>query len=310
MQEYKIEGLSGRLDKVLVELTGESRSTVQKWLKQQLVMVDGEVQKANYKVTGVESIVQVPEIVEEEPFEIEAEDLPLNIVYEDEDVLVINKPVNMVVHPSKGHPSGTLVNALLYYLGEQISKGSEAYRPGIVHRIDKDTSGLLVIAKHNKAHQALSEQLEDHTMGRTYIALVNGEVKAPRGSIEVPLQRDTNNRLRWTAHKDGKYALTLFEMVQRFKDSTLLELELKTGRTHQIRVHLEYIGHPIVGDPIYRKGVAEMKGALAKLNDGQLLHAKSLHFVHPRTQEMMTFTSELPNHFVDVLRTLEEIPFE
>ncbi|MDO4774637.1 MAG: RluA family pseudouridine synthase [Aerococcaceae bacterium] len=307
MMKYQLNNQAGRLDKVLVELTGESRATIQKWIKQEQVLVNNQIQKANFKLGGSEQITIVQAVQsEEEAFNIEPENIPLDIVYEDDDVLVVNKPAGMVVHPAKGHTSGTLVNALLYYLGQNVSDGSEVYRPGIVHRIDKDTSGLLVVAKNNKAHQALSEQLVDHTMGRTYIALVNGIVKAPCGTIEIPLQRDSNNRLKWAAHKDGKYALTTFEVLQTFKDSTLLSLELKTGRTHQIRVHLEYIGHPIVGDPVYRRGVPQMKGALAKLNEGQYLHAQSLHFIHPTTQKMLTFTSELPSRFVEIMQTLEE----
>ncbi|MDO4432944.1 MAG: RluA family pseudouridine synthase [Aerococcaceae bacterium] len=306
MKHYALNGQQGRLDKLLVELTGESRSTIQKWIKQSLVLVDDQLQKANFQLTGQETIT----IQEEEPEEllhIEKENIPLDIVYEDEAVLVINKPAGMVVHPSKGHATGTLVNALLYYLGEQLSEGTQAFRPGIVHRIDKDTSGLLVVAKNNHAHQALGEQLSDHTMGRTYIALVNGQVSAPSGTIEIPLQRDANNRLKWSAHKDGKYALTLFEVLQKYQDATLLQLELKTGRTHQIRVHLEHIGHPIVGDPVYRKGMAQLKGTLPKLQDGQYLHAQSLHFYHPTTGKKMSFECELPPHFQAMLRTLEAI---
>lgn len=305
--EYQLAHQSGRLDKVLVELTHESRATVQKWIKQEQVFVNHQVQKANFKLTGNELITIQLETPVEEDLMIEPENIPLDIVYEDSDVLVINKPVGMVVHPAKGHTSGTLVNALLHYLGERVSDGTQVYRPGIVHRIDKDTSGLLVVAKNNQAHQALSKQLVDHSMGRTYIALVNGVVKAPRGTIEVPLQRDSQHRLRWTVHKEGKYALTTFEVLQTFKNATLLALELRTGRTHQIRVHLEYIGHPIVGDPVYRRGVNQMKGTLAKLNEGQYLHAQSLHFVHPTTQEQMLFTTELPLRFVEVMQTLEEV---
>lgn len=308
--EFQLKNQKGRLDKVLAHLVGESRATVQKWIKEEKVLVNQRIQKANFKLSGTELITVITNKhkEKEEEIKVEPENIPLDIVYEDKDVLVVNKPAGMVVHPAKGHTNGTLVNALLYHLGQNISKGSKPHRPGIVHRIDKDTSGLLVVAKNNKAHQALSDQLVDHSMGRTYIALVNGVIKVPRGTIEVPLQRDTNHRLKWAAHKDGKYALTTFEVLETFRDSTLLSLELRTGRTHQIRVHMEYIGHPIVGDPVYRRGVSQMKGTLPKLNEGQYLHAQSLHFVHPKTGERMEFTTELPLRFKELIQTLEEAP--
>lgn len=302
----KLTGQKGRLDKVLTsEFPEESRSTIQKLIKDQLVTVDEKNEKANYKLEGTETI-QIT-FQEEAPLELVAEDIPLDIVYEDDDLLVINKPVGMVVHPSKGHPNGTLVNALLYYLGNNLSESSESIRPGIVHRIDKDTSGLLVVAKNNFAHQKLSEQLMDHTMGREYVALVLGTIEPNDATIEIPIRRDPSSRMRWHADKEGKYALTTFEVVSRFKDSTLLQLELKTGRTHQIRVHMEYIGHPIVGDAIYRQGMNDFRTSLAKLKDGQLLHAKNLHFNHPRTGKLVEFTSELPEYFNEVLDTLEKI---
>lgn len=302
----KLDGQIGRLDKVLTsEFPKESRSTIQKLIKDQWVKVNGNFEKANFKLEGTESIHIT--FQEEEPLELIAEKMALDIVYEDEDLLVINKPAGMVVHPSKGHPSGTLVNGLLHYLGNNLSDTNEIIRPGIVHRIDKDTSGLLVVAKNNYAHQKLSEQLIDHTMGREYVALVLGTIEPNDATIEIPIKRDPNSRMRWTADKEGKYALTTFEVHSRFKDSTLLQLELKTGRTHQIRVHMEYIGHPIVGDPIYRQGMNNFKTSLAKFKEGQLLHAKSIHFYHPRSNELVEFTSELPEHFNEVLDTLEKI---
>lgn len=302
--EYQLSGQAGRLDKVLVELTENSRATVQKWIKDQLVLVDGQVEKANFVLKGHECI-RVLELEEEVPLTIEPEEMALDIVYEDDDVLVINKPAGLVVHPSKGHSSGTLVNGLLYYLQGKLSEGSDATRPGIVHRIDKDTSGLMVVAKHNIAHQRLSEQLSDRTMGRHYIALVNGEMTVQKGAIELPLRRDPANRLRWQAHKEGKYALTHFEIMEVLPQATLVELSLATGRTHQIRVHLEYIGHPIVGDPVYRKGMNEMRGTLAKRQDGQLLHAYELHFKHPMTGEEKSFSVPLPEAFQSVINGLD-----
>lgn len=306
MHIIKLDGQTGRLDKVLTsEFPNESRSTIQKLIKDQWVLVDDKNEKANYKLEGNESLqITFPEEV---PLELVAEDIPLEIVFEDEDLLVINKPVGMVVHPSKGHPNGTLVNALLYYLGNDLSNTGEVIRPGIVHRIDKDTSGLLVVAKNNHAHQQLSEQLLDRTMGRQYVALVLGTIEPNEATIELPIRRDPSSRMRWHADKEGKYALTTFEVIERFYDSTLLQLKLKTGRTHQIRVHLEHIGHPIVGDAIYRQGMNNFKTSLAKLKEGQLLHAKSIHFNHPRTNERLEFTSDLPEHFSKVLDTLEKL---
>lgn len=302
----KLTGDSGRLDKVLTsQFPDESRSTIQKLIKDQWVTVNEKVEKANFKLVGDETIHVT--FQEEQPLELVAEDIPLDIVFEDDDLIVINKPAGMVVHPSKGHASGTLVNALLHYLGNNLSDTAEAIRPGIVHRIDKDTSGLLVVAKNNYAHQKLSEQLTDHTMGRQYVALVLGTIEPEEATIEIPIRRDPNSRMRWRADKDGKYALTTFEVMTRYSESTLLQLELKTGRTHQIRVHLEHIGHPIVGDPIYRVGMNQFKTPLAKNKDGQLLHAQSLHFYHPRSNELVEFSTQLPTYFTEVLDTLEKI---
>ncbi|MBK0348425.1 RluA family pseudouridine synthase [Aerococcaceae bacterium zg-ZJ1578] len=312
MAEFKLEGQAGRLDKLLVELMpGESRSTIQKLIKQGLVSVNGRAEKANFQLVGDEVIevqqANQAEVTEEIPALV-AENIPLDIVFEDDDVIVINKPAGMVVHPSKGHYSGTLVHGLLYHLGHQnLAFPDDSVRPGLVHRIDKDTSGLLVVAKNNFAHQLLSEQLENHSMGRTYVALVHGMIKEPEGTIEVPIRRDQHNRLRWSAHQDGKYALTHFKVLERFSDSTLVELKLETGRTHQIRVHMEYIGHPLVGDPVYRVGVGQLKGPLTRMSDGQLLHARAIQFKHPITDELLQFEVPLPEHFTDVLKTLTSI---
>lgn len=303
-QTFNLNGQSGRLDKVLTELMpDESRSVIQRMLKDELITVNEKFVKANFKLNGTETI-QVAHVAEEEPLHIEAEAMDLDIVYEDDDVLIVNKEAGIVVHPSKGHATGTLVNGLIYHLGQNLSQGTTSARPGIVHRIDKDTSGLLVVAKNNAAHQHLSEQLEKHTMQRDYLALAHGKVEAQQATIEIPLKRDPGNRLRWRADKDGKHAITTFEIVEMFEDATLLKLALQTGRTHQIRVHLEHIGHPIVGDPVYRKGIPQMRGPLTKITDGQLLHAQTIGFEHPRTGEWMSFTSELPERIVSVIRTL------
>ncbi|XJS11616.1 RluA family pseudouridine synthase [Aerococcaceae bacterium WGS1372] len=306
IKKFNLAGEKGRVDKILVDLLSDesiSRSTVQKLLKDELVKVNNELVKANYKVEGTESIEVI--IPMEENLNIVGENIPLDILFEDDDLLVINKPAGMVVHPSKGHPSKTLVNALVYYLGNNLSNNGEGIRPGIVHRIDKDTSGLIVVAKNNFAHQKLADQLVDHSMGRTYVALVNGVIESPSGTIEAPIKRDNQNRIKFTTDHDGKFAITQFKVLETFSNNTLVEVELKTGRTHQIRVHLEFIGHPIVGDPLYRQGVGQMKGQLASLNDGQFLHARSIHFTHPRTNEKMVFTTELPEKFEEVLKTLK-----
>lgn len=305
-EEFQLKGQAGRLDKILTDLMpGESRSTIQKIIKDGLVKVDGHHQKANFKLKGDECLlVERRSFIVKEDTLPEAEAMDLNIVYEDDDILVINKPAGLVVHPSKGHLQGTLVNGLLHYLNGNLSCGSDLYRPGIVHRIDKDTSGLLVVAKHNAAHQALADQLVNHDIRRSYMALVHGHVKAPQGTIEAPLQRDPANRLRWTVAKDGKYALTRFQVLESYENATLLDLELETGRTHQIRVHLEFIGHPLVGDPVYRKGLDHVKGSLVHDMSGQLLHAYALKLQHPRTGEWLEFKAPLPGHFEQVLSQL------
>lgn len=305
-EEFQLKGQAGRLDKILTDLMpGESRSTIQKIIKDGLVKVDGHHQKANFKLKGDECLlVERRSFIVKEDTLPEAEAMDLNIVYEDDDILVIDKPAGLVVHPSKGHLQGTLVNGLLHYLNGNLSCGSDLYRPGIVHRIDKDTSGLLVVAKHNAAHQALADQLVNHDMRRSYMALVHGYVKAPQGTIEAPLQRDPANRLRWTVAKDGKYALTRFQVLESYENATLLDLELETGRTHQIRVHLEFIGHPLVGDPVYRKGLDHVKGSLVHDMSGQLLHAYALKLQHPRTGEWLEFKASLPGHFEQVLSQL------
>lgn len=304
VQTIVLDGQKGRLDKVLTELMpGESRSVIQKMIKDQLITVDQAAPKANFKLTGTETI-EITQAAEEEPLDIQAEAMDLDVVYEDGDVLVLNKAAGIVVHPSKGHATGTLVNGLLHYLGQNLSDGSGTARPGIVHRIDKDTSGLLVVAKNNKAHQHLSGQLEARTMKRQYIALVHGKVEAKTGTIEIPLKRDEGNRLRWKGDIDGKHALTTFEVIETHEDATLLELALQTGRTHQIRVHMEHIGHPIIGDPVYRKGVPQIKNPLAKIKDGQLLHAQTIAFDHPTTGERLSFTSEIPERFRSVIQSL------
>ncbi|MGX7243269.1 RluA family pseudouridine synthase [Enterococcus quebecensis] len=285
----------GRIDKVLSDLLKDhSRSQIQQWLKDQNVTVNGEVTRSNYKVKENDEIsINVPE---PEELDVQAENIPIEIVYEDDDVLVINKPQGMVVHPSAGHQDGTLVNALLYHI-KDLSSINGIIRPGIVHRIDKDTSGLLMVAKNDKAHIALAEQLKDKTSLRKYIALVHGEISHDKGEINAPIGRSKNDRKMQAVIEGGKPAVTHFEVLERFDDFTLVQLQLETGRTHQIRVHMKYIGFPVAGDPLYgpRK---TLKGK------GQFLHAEMLGFKHPTTGQMMVFEAPLPDLFEKTLDQL------
>lgn len=288
----------GRLDKVLTEqLSDYTRSQIQQWLKEDSVLLNNQPMKANYKVKSGE----VFQIVIPEPVSLDLlpENLPLDIVYQDEDVAVVNKPQGMVVHPSAGHPDGTLVNALLYHL-KDLSSINEVIRPGIVHRIDKDTSGLLMIAKNDVAHEALAKQLKDKTSLRKYIALVHGNIPHDKGTINAPIGRSKSDRKKQAVIEEGKSAVTHFTVLERFGEFTLVELQLETGRTHQIRVHMQYIGFPVAGDPVYgpRKTLA---------GNGQYLHAKLLGFKHPRTGEKMVFEAPLPEIFEKNLEKLRNI---
>ncbi|PQC29808.1 RluA family pseudouridine synthase [Enterococcus mundtii] len=287
----------GRIDKVLTALFADhSRSQVQQWLKDGAVSVNGEPVKANYKVKSADAIIV--EVPEPEELEIVAEDLPIEIVYEDDDVAVVNKPQGMVVHPSAGHAQGTLVNALMYHM-KNLSSINGVIRPGIVHRIDKDTSGLLMIAKNDQAHEALAQQLKDKTSLRKYIALVHGVIPHEKGTINAPIGRSKVDRKMQAIREDGKPAVTHFTVLERFENFTLVELQLETGRTHQIRVHMKYIGYPLAGDPVYGPKKT-LKG------NGQFLHAKLLGFTHPQTNERMTFEEPLPEVFEKTLEKLRK----
>ena len=293
---YVVQDKKGRIDKVLAEVfTDYSRSQIQSWLKEEAVSVNGEVVKANYKVKNKDDInIIVPEVKE---LSLTPQDIPIEIVYEDDDVIVVNKPQGMVVHPSMGHPDGTLVNALLYHAGS-LSSINDVVRPGIVHRIDKDTSGLLMVAKNDAAHIALQDELKERKTLRKYVALVHGVIPHEKGKIDAPIGRSKENRQKQAIISDGKEAVTHFTVLERFLDYTLIECVLETGRTHQIRVHMDYIGYPIAGDPLY--------GPKKTLEgNGQFLHAKTLAFTHPTTKELMSFDSELPEIFKETLKTLE-----
>lgn len=288
---------SGRIDKVLSqELADYSRSQIQQWLKDERVMVNGTTVKANYKVkTGDQVTIAVPEPT---VLELTPENIPLEIVYEDEDVAVVNKPQGMVVHPSAGHPNGTLVNALLFHM-QNLSSINDVIRPGIVHRIDKDTSGLLMIAKNDFAHESLAKQLKEKTSLRKYVALVHGVIPHEKGVIDAPIGRSKTDRKMQAVIEEGKPAVTHFQVLERFADFTLVELQLETGRTHQIRVHMKYIGYPLAGDPVY----GPKKTLPGK---GQFLHAQVLGFEHPRTGEFLTFTAPLPEIFQKTLEKLRK----
>lgn len=294
--EVVIHEEKGRVDKVLADRLEASRSQIQQWLKEGAVTCQGDPIRANYKVkAGDQLVIQVPE---PESLDLEPEDIPLTIVYQDQDVAVINKPQGMVVHPSAGHPNGTLVNALLYHMTD-LSSINDVVRPGIVHRIDKDTSGLLMIAKNDHAHEALAKQLKDKTSLRKYVALVHGNISHEKGTINAPIGRSKVNRKMQAVQEDGKPAVTHFTVLERFDQFTLVELQLETGRTHQIRVHMQYIGFPLAGDPVYGPKKT-LKG------NGQFLHAKLLGFTHPTTGESMVFEAPLPELFEETLKKLRK----
>ncbi|MDG3131885.1 RluA family pseudouridine synthase [Streptococcus suis] len=294
--EVRVKVSGVRLDKAVADLTELSRTVANEQIKTGQVLVNGEIKKAKYIVQVGDVITyQLPKV---EEVEYVAEDISIEILYQDKDVAVVNKPQGMVVHPSAGHTSGTLVNALLRHI-KDLSGINGVLRPGIVHRIDKDTSGLLMIAKNDVAHIKLAEELKAKKPLRKYWALVHGNVPNDRGKIEAPIGRSEKDRKKQAVTAKGKEAITRFEVLERFGDYTLLELTLETGRTHQIRVHMAYIGHPIAGDISYgpRK---TLKG------HGQFLHARTLGFTHPSTGEMVEFTAEIPTIFQETLEQLRE----
>lgn len=290
------EAENTRLDVFLSKIfEDKSRSYIQKLIEGSHILVNNKEKKSNYKLNNNDIItIELPEVQE---LVVEAENIPLDILYEDEDVVVINKPQGIVVHPAPGNYKGTLVNALLYHC-EDLSGINGVARPGIVHRIDKDTSGILVIAKNDKAHNKLAEQLKNHSMIREYIALVEGRIKQDKGVVDKPIGRNPKDRLKMGIVSGGKRAVTHYEVIERFEKNTLIKCILETGRTHQIRLHMSHIGYPIVGDPVY--GIKKQKFNLR----GQMLHAKKLGFIHPSTGEYMEFESSLPEYFTHILDLL------
>lgn len=284
-----------RLDRIITMNRPEiSRTQIQQWIKDGDIVVNDQIVKPNYRVRENDLII----INEPEPEELNiiAEDLKLDIIYEDQDVLIVNKPRGMVVHPAKAHASGTLVNGLMYHC-KDLSGINGVLRPGIVHRTDKDTSGLLVVAKNDKAHVSLVDQLVDRSVKRVYLALVHGHIPHNNGTIDAPIGRDEIDRQKMTVTDRGKEAITHFKVRERFNDYTLVECELETGRTHQIRVHMEYIGHPLIGDPKYGPKNTIPFG-------GQVLHAGTLGFMHPGTNEYVEFTVQPPEDFQNLLNEI------
>ena len=291
------ESNNDRIDSYLssneeIDLT---RAKIQNLIKTNNILVNGKSVKNSYKVVNGDEI-EINYI--EEDLDVKEEDIPLDIVYEDDDLLVINKPSGMVVHPSLGNTSGTLVNALMHY--SKLSTINGSFRPGIVHRIDKDTSGLLVVAKNDKTHLFLSDELKEHKIKRKYIALVHGQIKFDKGTVDAPIGRDKNDRKKMAiTSENSKEAITHFKVLDRYKNTTLIECELETGRTHQIRVHMKYIEHPIVNDPVYSRD-KNIDGF------GQMLHAKEITFTHPKTKKEMTFTCDVPEEFNKILEIYKE----
>ena len=299
MKKYKIseEFTNIRLDKVVAALDEDlSRAMIQKLLEQEKIFVNGKVQKPSYK-TKPGDIIEVEEVIPQE-IELKAQDIPIDIIYEDNDIIVVNKPKGMVVHPANGNPDGTLVNAIMNICKDSLSGIGGEIRPGIVHRIDKDTSGLLIIAKNDKAHINLSEQIKNREITKKYIALVRGVVKENNATIDMPIGRSDKDRKKMAVKKDGKNAVTHFDVIKRYNGYTLLDVKIDTGRTHQIRVHLAEIGYPIVGDFVYSNG----KNPFGV--EGQMLHAKSLEFKHPVTGKEMKLEAPLPEYFEEVLNKL------
>lgn len=287
-----------RIDRWLSEVSDLSRTRIQELAKEGKILVNGKAVRSSYKtVLNDEIVCDVPQ---DEPIDVMPEDIPLDILYEDSDIIVINKQKGMVVHPAPGVYSGTLVNALLYHC-KDLSGINGKIRPGIVHRIDKDTTGCLVVCKNDFAHEAIAKQLENKTCHREYLAVVSGNIAHDDGLIDAPIGRDPRDRQRMTVtEKNSREARTHFHVIERFKSSCLIECALETGRTHQIRVHMKYIGHPVMGDEKYGKPCKYMN------TDGQVLHAARLTLVHPRTDEEMVFTAPLPAYFEELLAILRK----
>ena len=275
-----------------------TRTAVQRLIEQGHILVNGKNQKVAYKISEGD-IISV-ESVEAKSIELKAQEIPIDIIYEDKDIIVVNKPKGMVVHPANGNPDGTLVNAIMAICKDSLSGIGGEIRPGIVHRLDKDTSGLLIVAKNDMAHVKMSEQIKNHEVKKTYIALVRGVVKENEATINMPIDRSKNDRKKMAVSRDGKNAVTHIRVLKRYEKYTLLEINIETGRTHQIRVHLSHIGYPIIGDYTYSNGKNEF-GVV-----GQCLHAKCLEFKHPINGKEMVLEAPLPKYFKDIIKGLEK----
>ena len=294
------ENVGKRIDSFIPMVQEDiSRSMVQKLIEQKNIKVNGKETKHSYKLKLNDEIeIFVPEAKE---INLKAQDIPLNVIYEDNDIIVINKPKGMVVHPANGNPDGTLVNAVMNKCKDSLSGIGGEIRPGIVHRLDKDTSGAIIVAKNDKAHIALSEQLKNHEVKKTYLALVRGIIKENEATINMPIARSKKDRKKMDVDKDGKEAITHFKVLGRYKNKyTLLQINLETGRTHQIRVHLSHIGYPIIGDEVYSNGKNEWNGS------GQCLHAWKLEFIHPVTGKKISLEAEIPEYLKNIIKELEE----
>jgi len=294
------ENVGKRIDSFIPMVQEDiSRSMVQKLIEQKNIKVNGKETKHSYKLKLNDEIeIFVPEAKE---INLKAQDIPLNVIYEDNDIIVINKPKGMVVHPANGNPDGTLVNAVMNKCKDSLSGIGGEIRPGIVHRLDKDTSGAIIVAKNDKAHIALSEQLKNHEVKKTYLALVRGIIKENEATINMPIARSKKDRKKMDVDKDGKEAITHFKVLGRYKNKyTLLQINLETGRTHQIRVHLSHIGYPIIGDEVYSNGKNEWNVS------GQCLHAWKLEFNHPITGKKISLEAEIPEYLKNIIKELEE----
>lgn len=295
MKKIVVKSSSGeRLDSYIVSVDKNlTRATVQRLLEEKNILVNGVQKKSSYKVKDGDVIeVNIPEVKETK---LEAQDIPVDIIYEDSDIIVVNKPKGLVVHPANGNPDGTLVNAIMNICKDSLSGIGGEKRPGIVHRLDKDTSGILIVAKNDKAHLQMSEQIKNREVKKIYIALVKGVISENEATINMPIARSKKDRKKMAVDKDGKEAVTHFKVLKRYDKYTLLEIKIDTGRTHQIRVHMAEIGHPVVGDEVYSNGKNEFGVR------GQMLHAKSLDFCHPITGKKMHLEAEIPEYFKKVL---------
>lgn len=299
MEEYKVQNESCRLDKYIAEKNSNySRAIIQKMIIDEKVLVNGKKTKNSYKVTTGD-VITIEDSEPKEDFKLKPQKISLDVIYEDDDIIIINKEKGMVVHPGNGNPDGTLANAILERCKDSLSGIGGVVRPGIVHRIDKDTSGLVIVAKNDNAHLNISKQIQERKVTKTYIALVRGNIKENEATINMPIGRSTQDRKKMAVTKKGKEAITHFKVLKRYDGFTLLEVKIETGRTHQIRVHLAQIGYPIVGDVVYSNGKNPFNVK------GQMLHAQKLEFVHPTTNKLVSYEAPLPEYFSNVLKMLE-----